>query len=121
MKSKYKLIYENYKSKIDNKILKPGASLPSEREITETYGVSRDTVRKAMQMLEHSGYISKQRGRESVVRTRSSFDFPIARIVSFKEMAKQLQWTDVVTIVEDLSIVEADDELILKLDAEKGE
>lgn len=121
MTSKYKQIYENYKGMIDNRLISPGESLPSEREIMEEFSVSRDTVRKAMQLLENERYISKMRGRESVVNDRSQFDFPIARISSFKEMARQLQWKNVVTIVEDLSIIEADEKLALQMDAEIGE
>lgn len=119
--SKYKQIYEHYKSMIDNRLISPGESLPAEREIMEEFSVSRDTVRKAMQLLENERYISKMRGRESVVNDRSQFDFPIARISSFKEMARQLQWKNVITIVEDLSIIEADEKLALQMDAKLGE
>lgn len=119
--SKYKQIYEHYKSMIDNRLISPGESLPAEREIMEEFSVSRDTVRKAMQLLENERYISKMRGRESVVNDRSQFDFPIARISSFKEMARQLQWKNVVNIVEDLSIIEADEKLAVQMDAKLGE
>ena len=119
--SKYKQIYEHYKSMIDNRLISPGESLPAEREIMEEFSVSRDTVRKAMQLLENERYISKMRGRESVVNDRSQFDFPIARISSFKEMARQVQWKNVVTIVEDLSIIEADEKLAVQMDAKLGE
>lgn len=121
MVSKYKQIYEHYKSMIDNRLISPGESLPAEREIMEDFSVSRDTVRKAMQLLEAERYINKMRGRESVVNDRSQFDFPIARISSFKEMARQLQWKNVITIVEDLSIIEADEKLAMQMDAKVGE
>ncbi len=121
--SKYRRIYEHFYELIESEAMKPGDSLPSEREISEEFGVSRDTVRKAMQLLENAGVIIKTRGRESVVSKRNFFDFPISRINSFKEMAQQLQWKDVVTHVEDLSIVEADEgsELALRLDCAPGE
>ncbi len=121
MKSKYKQIFEHYSALIEGEKLRPGESLPPEREIMEEFGVSRDTVRKAMQLLEQNKYISKKRGRESIVRAEGRFDFPIARILSFTEMARQLQWDNVITGVEDLSIIEADEELELKMDAEPGE
>ncbi len=121
--SKYRRIYEHFYELIESEAMKPGDSLPSEREISEEFGVSRDTVRKAMQLLENAGVIIKTRGRESVVSKRNFFDFPISRINSFKEMAQQLQWKDVVTHVEDLSIVEADEGsvLALRLDCAPGE
>ncbi len=123
MISKYRQIYENFRELIENGSLRPGDSMPPEREISESFGASRDTVRKAMQLLENAGVISKTRGRASVVKKRDFFDFPISRINSFKEMAQQLQWKDVVTHVEDLSIIEVDEgsELALRLDCEPGE
>lgn len=123
MISKYRQIYEYYHELIESGGLRPGDSMPSEREMTEEFGVSRDTVRKAMQLLENAGVITKSRGRESVVKKRDLFDFPISRINSFKEMARQLQWKDVVTHVEDLCVIEADEgsELALRLDCAPGE
>ena len=121
MISKYRQIYEHFHELIERGALKPGDSLPSEREMSESFDVSRDTVRKAMQLLENNKDISKARGRESVVLKRNLFDFPISRINSFKEMAKQLQWKNVVTHVEDLSIIEAEGDIAFRLDAEEGE
>lgn len=40
----------------------PGAPLPSEPELQERYGVSRDTVRRAIQVLRHSGLADTRRG-----------------------------------------------------------
>lgn len=121
MKSKYRQIFEYYNTLIENQKIKPGDSLPPEREIMSEFNVSRDTVRKAMQLLEQKKYISKKRGRESIVRQPNQFDFPIARILSFTEMAKQLQWDNVITVVEDLSVIEAEGDLMFGLDAEPGE
>ena len=75
MKSKYKQIFEHYSSLIEGEKLRPGESLPPEREIMEEFGVSRDTVRKAMQLLEQNKYISKKRGRESIVRAEGRFSY----------------------------------------------
>ena len=75
MKSKYKQIFEHYSSLIEGEKLRPGESLPPEREIMEEFGVSRDTVRKAMQLLEQNKYISKKRGRESIVRAEGRLIF----------------------------------------------
>jgi hypothetical protein len=42
--------------------LPPGSPLPSEPELTERYKVSRDTVRKAMRMLQEIGIAEPRRG-----------------------------------------------------------
>jgi DNA-binding transcriptional MocR family regulator len=42
--------------------LPPGSPLPSEPELSERYKVSRDTVRKAMQLLREIGLAETQRG-----------------------------------------------------------
>jgi DNA-binding GntR family transcriptional regulator len=50
--------------------LPPGTPLPSEPELSARYGVSRDTVRRAMQLLRDIGLAEPQRGRgHFVVRT----------------------------------------------------
>ena len=42
--------------------LSPGSALPSEPELAERYRVSRDTVRKAMQLLREIGLAETRRG-----------------------------------------------------------
>ncbi|MGO8956249.1 MAG: GntR family transcriptional regulator [Streptosporangiaceae bacterium] len=42
--------------------LRPGSPLPSEPELSERYKVSRDTVRKAMQLLREIGIAETRRG-----------------------------------------------------------
>ena len=41
--------------------------LPSENELMQSYGFSKDTIRKALSLLEIDGYIQKQQGRNSIV------------------------------------------------------
>ncbi|AZS42749.1 Pyruvate dehydrogenase complex repressor [Microbacterium oleivorans] len=44
-------------------VVAPGESLPSERDLAERYGVSRDTVRQAIGELADAGYVVRRRGR----------------------------------------------------------
>jgi DNA-binding FadR family transcriptional regulator len=44
-------------------LLKPGESLPPERELATRLGVSRDTVREAIKSLAEAGYLVSRRGR----------------------------------------------------------
>ena len=65
--SKYKQIYNEIKSQINNGNLAPLQELPSENELMQSYGFSKDTIRKALSLLEIDGYIQKQQGRNSIV------------------------------------------------------
>ena len=65
--SKYKQVYNEIKTQINNGNLAPLQELPSENELMQTYGFSKDTIRKALSLLEIDGYIQKQQGRNSIV------------------------------------------------------
>ncbi len=51
--------------------LGPGEALPSEPQLMHTYGVSRGTVRKALEVLRDEGLIETVRRRGSRVRPRA--------------------------------------------------
>ena len=65
--SKYKKVYADIKDKIEQNIWKAQDELPTENELMETYSYSKDTIRKALSLLEIDGYIQKRQGRNSVV------------------------------------------------------
>ncbi|WP_058308578.1 FadR/GntR family transcriptional regulator [Gracilibacillus massiliensis] len=48
--------------------LKPGESLPSELKLAEMFGVSRSSVRDAMQILESTGYINRRKKGGTTIR-----------------------------------------------------
>ncbi|MFF0149503.1 GntR family transcriptional regulator [Amycolatopsis sulphurea] len=50
----------------------PGDQLPSEREMVETYGVSRPTIREAVDMLRAEGLVTSEHGRGVFVRPPAS-------------------------------------------------
>ena len=55
---------------------KPGATLPAEQELASQYGVSRDTVRRALNRLTQEGLLTPGRGRLGrQVRTSKRYDF----------------------------------------------
>ena len=51
---------------------RPGDLLPSERELSERYGLSRTTVRLALRELEDLGMVLRQHGRGTFVADRSA-------------------------------------------------
>ncbi|UQZ36733.1 trehalose operon repressor [Paenibacillus sp. PK3_47] len=83
-------IYNGYINQIQTGQLLPGTKLPSESELAETYGTSRETVRKALNLLFQEGYIHKIKGRGSFVLDVTRMDFPVTGLISFKEMAATL-------------------------------
>lgn len=60
---KYFQLMEDLKHKILSSEIKSGDKLPSENELSAEYNVSRQTVRKALSILENAGYIYAQHGK----------------------------------------------------------
>lgn len=59
MESKYLTIYNEISNRIENNKIQSGEKLSSENEMMKEYNVSRDTIRKALNLLESNGYIQK--------------------------------------------------------------
>ena len=49
--SKYKQVYSEIKTQISQGLLAPNQELPSENELMQSYGFSKDTIRKALSLL----------------------------------------------------------------------
>jgi len=65
----YEKVAEQIKTAIFDGLLEPGDSLPSERELSETFGVGRPTIREALRILHVMGLINISAGiRGSTVR-----------------------------------------------------
>lgn len=66
--------------------LKPGAPLPSEREIADICNVSRVTVRKAVQALVRDGFVVQRHGSgTTVARQVERVEQSLSRLTSFSE------------------------------------
>ncbi len=65
----YKQLYHILRSQIELGELKTGDAIPTEKELTRQYAVSRVTTRKALQMLVDEGLIVRQPGKGSYVHT----------------------------------------------------
>lgn len=63
--------------------LRSGEALPAERDIAEDMGVSRATVRKALDSLTHHGLLERKRGAGTFVSGPAAL--PSARLPSFSE------------------------------------
>lgn len=87
--NKFRHIYEHMRTAIVDGTYAYGAQLPSEHQLVEQYNVSRETVRKSLNMLVSDGMIQKIRGKGSVVIYQGVTEFPFADLVSFKEVQQQ--------------------------------
>lgn len=64
----YERVADDLRRAIDRGELPPGSTLPPEQELAERYGVSRQTVRQALQQLTSEGLLASGRGRGRIVR-----------------------------------------------------
>ncbi|WP_080875840.1 trehalose operon repressor [Oceanobacillus timonensis] len=98
MQNKYVLIYQEMVQKIEKEMVKANEFLPSENELAEQYQTSRETIRKALNLLAQNGYIQKIRGKGSTVIERNKFDFPVSGLVSFQELADKMGEKPITTV-----------------------
>ncbi len=90
-------VYEDVAKQIQELIaggkLAPGDRLPAERDLAETFGVSRSSVRDAIRTLELLGMLEARQGEGTVVRDLSpdSLVVPIATVLLRKrELVEEL-------------------------------
>ena len=81
--AKYEQIRQDIIHKIESMEYRPNQVIPSENELCASYGVSRITVRKAIDELVHEGLLYRIRGKGSFVRDHASEG--LSRIYSFTE------------------------------------
>ncbi|TYR79367.1 trehalose operon repressor [Priestia megaterium] len=112
--NKFMVIYEDLAETIKSGKWRPNTKLPSENELVAHYETSRETIRKALNLLSQNGYIQKMKGKGSFVLDVSRFDFPISGLVSFKEVAEKLGH-DSKTIVEELELIKPNEEIRTRL------
>lgn len=118
MENKYIKLYNIVLEMIEKKELKPGDKLLSEKKMMEKYNMSRDTVRKTLNMLVQDGYVEKSRGKVAVVVEKNKLAFPISTIKSFTELHINIENK---TYVENLEIAKNEKEIMNKLNLEKDE
>jgi GntR family transcriptional regulator/GntR family frlABCD operon transcriptional regulator len=63
----YKKLYELLRKQIVDGVFKEGDMLPSENELCAIHGLTRPTVRHAMDALVNEGFISRHQGKGSIV------------------------------------------------------
>lgn len=97
-----------------------GDLLPSENELASNYETSRETIRKALDLLSQNGYIQKIQGKGSVIIDRNKFSFPVSGIESFTELAEKLELNSR-TIVHSIKYLGPDNKSMEFLKADQNE
>lgn len=103
--SLYGQLVDTIRESIQNE-LKTHDLLPSERELAEIYGVSRTTVRLAMQELEHLGFIYKKHGKGTFVSSISDSILNLTGAYSFTEQMQSMGKKPE-TIILDFTVIES--------------
>jgi DNA-binding GntR family transcriptional regulator len=67
---KYRELQKLLKSQIIEGVYKEGDLLPSENELSSAHDMTRTTVRQALQKMEDDGYITKKKGKGSIVNLK---------------------------------------------------
>ena len=75
---KARRVYLLLRDEISNGSLQVGTLLPGEQRMAETYGVSRVTIRRALEGLAMDGLIQKKTGAGSIVLGRAAQDGPMS-------------------------------------------
>ncbi len=86
-KYRYYKVYQNLRGQIESRKLQPGDRLPAEAELQESFGVSRDTIRKALSKLEQEGFLSRRAAVGTIVRYQKS-DYQLTAMTSFSEQMR---------------------------------
>lgn len=79
----YQQLQRSLRGAIENGIIGPDDALPPERDLAETLGVSRITVRKAIDELVEDGLLIRKQGSGTFVSNRVEKNF--AKLTSFSE------------------------------------
>lgn len=112
----YDQIKDDLLSKIKDGTYPEGQTIPSELELAEMYGVSRPTIRQALQILVNDGYLEKRRRRGTVVtkpKVSQSFTMSISSFEDAMRLAGRLPKTKVLMFKRERANAEVEKRLEL--------
>ena len=89
-RSIYEDIYKDLKMKIEDNTFAYQELLPPENTLIQTYGCSRNTLRRAVGLLVSDGYVQTMQGKgvRNIYRPSEQTAFTIGEIETFKESVK---------------------------------
>lgn len=129
----YHRVYNILRERILDHTMSAGEKIPPERELCDTFGVSRITVRHSLQMLQDQGLVERRPGKGTFVRKAWQKKMPILDMDYEKSLKKEapnivrqlLTWEQVLPppeIMEELGLLKSEKcVLIERLDILDGE
>ncbi|HEL2734342.1 TPA: UTRA domain-containing protein [Streptococcus suis] len=117
--SKYKKVYADIKEKIEQNIWQANQEMPTENELMEIYSYSKDTIRKALSLLEIDGYIQKRQGRNSIILDHNLVRKPfVSELKTVSELNRSAHH-QVQTQLTNLYIVQGQPEVMKELEVDE--
>ncbi|HFI0252266.1 TPA: GntR family transcriptional regulator [Streptococcus suis] len=117
--SKYKKVYADIKEKIEQNIWQANQEMPTENELMEIYSFSKDTIRKALSLLEMDGYIQKRQGRNSIILDHNLVRKPyVSELKTVSELNRSAHH-QVQTQLTNLYIVQGQPEVMKELEVDE--
>jgi len=95
----YYQIFEDIYRDISDGHYQEGDQLPSESQLIEKYKVSRGTIREAIKMLLHQGFVIRQRGKGTFV-TYKKIEQDAQKLMGFTELMRKNNKTATAKILE---------------------
>ncbi|AMD95774.1 UTRA domain-containing protein [Leptotrichia sp. oral taxon 847] len=111
MLRKYKKVYLDIREKITDGTFKSGEFLKSEMELAKSYSYSKDTIRRALSMLEMDGYIQKIKGKNSLVLEYGRFKNSLSNLQTSEEL-NRIEKIDIKTNLISLYVVQGENEIM---------
>ncbi|MCL4560923.1 MAG: GntR family transcriptional regulator [Chloroflexi bacterium] len=116
---KYHQLYQILRHKIEAGEWGVHQAIPSERELEETYGVSRMTVRLAINLLVNQGFLYREQGRGTFVSLPVQ-QFSLNNLSGFSEDLKRHGYKPGQKLLQ-FSYLEADSEIQKQLELAPGD
>ncbi len=119
MLPKYYLVKQKIVEMINNEEIGPDGMIPSERELTASFGISRITAKKAIDDLVNEGYLYRIQGKGTFVK-KDTFDQDLISITSCTQDIIKLGMTPSKRLLK-AEVMEADTPKIKKLQLTSGD
>jgi GntR family transcriptional regulator len=114
----YYQLQEQLRNKIEAGELKPGTPLPSERDMSETYNISRMTVRQALNNLMNEGLLTRIKGKGTFVAEKK-IEQPLMKLTGFSEDMR-MRGIEPGSKLISFKVVDAEDGVAKQLGIEPG-
>jgi GntR family transcriptional regulator len=102
---RYHQIYVTLRTWVRDGTYKPGEQIPTEPQLCEMFGVSRITVRKAVDNLAKEGWLLRQQGRGTFVHISRA---RAAGSLDINDVRRQVAGIAAATEVRDLKVIDID-------------